>query len=225
MIIDLILIVALLTSAVIGYKKGLVQMLISFIGTIIAAIVAYMFEGVTKSLLIKHFALDETIKNSVSIKLQNIITNSSAAENLTSSGYEIGGLPLPDVIRTSLDSFIAKKTSALVASTADTLTGYIMIIIAFAITFAIALIIIKIIAKIIDGITSLPVIKQFNGLGGMVFSVLGFIIVIDVVFVFLMSFMSIDKFSNIDAMLKASHFGKYLLIKYNPILFLFSIKS
>ncbi len=224
MIVDIVLVIILVLAAFIGYKKGLIQMLISFVGTMLAVLIAYFLGSTTKEFLIKHFALDKTINESVILKLQNISTNAAATENLQSNGYDIGGIPLPDVLKSALNDFVAEKTTAVINSTASILTGFIMTAIAFALTFLIALIIIKIISKIIDGVTSLPVIKQFNRLGGMIFSVLGVLIVLNVVFVLMMSFMSLDKFSSIDNMLKASYVGRYLLIKYNPILLLFSAK-
>ncbi len=222
--LDIIVVLVLLFAAFEGYKKGMLTMLISFVGTIIALIIAYMFGGAFKLLLIRKFSIDEVIFNKVADGLKQFGERLGDTNNFQNNGFEIAHSPLPDPINTSVDNYLADKTTAVMNASAQTISDVMVNILSYALLFFIAVIVIKILAKVLNTVFQFPVLKQFNKLGGVVFSVLGILLIMNVVFLLLVSSLSIDKLGALNNLLKTSYVCRFLLVEYNPILMLLSIK-
>lgn len=218
--VDIILLVIIFFAILEGYKKGLINMLISFVGTIFAAIIAYLFGGVFKVMLVDTFYIDKVIFEKVVNNLKHVAASIPSTGTFEESGYNIASLPIPDSVRDTINTYLANRTAAVMNTTAQTLTNLLVSVISYAILFFLAVIVIKILAKVLNVVVELPVLKQFNKLGGIVFSVLGALLVLNVLFLFLVSFLSLNKFEALDQLMNSSYLCKYLLIKYNPILML-----
>ena len=148
MIIDLsiILIIALFTF--IGYKKGLVKMAIRILAFFIAIIISFVLYKTVGNMIIKNTNIDETIENAISSKV--------FGEN-----YEEKTKNLPDaLVETGNDK---------IEDTVATITEKTIYVVTFILLFVASKIALRIVTLITDVITKLPIIKQFDKAGGLIF--------------------------------------------------------
>lgn len=148
MIIDLsiILIIALFTF--IGYKKGLVKMAIRILAFFIAIIISFTLYKTVGNMIIKNTDIDETIEKTISSKIFN--------EN-----YEEKTKNLPEtLVETGNDK---------IEDTVDSITEKTIYVITFILLFVVSKIALRIVTLITDVITKLPIIKQFDKTGGLIF--------------------------------------------------------
>ena len=79
-IIDIVVIIFIVISALIGYKKGLSDIIINIIGIIVALILAFSFKGVVADFIESKTGIASTLKESISTSIKN-----SAEEKLNIS--------------------------------------------------------------------------------------------------------------------------------------------
>lgn len=156
LIIDLsiILIIALFTF--LGYRQGLIKVAIKIFSFIVAIIVAFMLYKPTANLIIAKTSIDETIKNAIVNKItpegmksdENVVITDNISKSI------IGGAT------STIDSI--GSTISVKAIEASTLL----------IIFVIVKIALKFVSAIADMIAKIPILKQFNKLGGTIYGLL-----------------------------------------------------
>lgn len=148
MIIDLsiILIIALFTF--IGYKKGLVKMAIRILAFFIAIIISFTLYGTVGRAIIDNTNIDENLESIISSKIFN--------EN-----YEEKTKNLPDAL--------VETGNEKIEDTVATITEKTIYVVTFILLFVASKIALRIVTLITDVITKLPIIKQFDKAGGLIF--------------------------------------------------------
>lgn len=160
----------------IGLKRGFVKMAFSLVSVFAIVVLVNLLTPSTKE-LIKSTPVYETIKKQVQVYVEDNI--SEATKGITQSGVNaqeqiINRLPLPWAIRTSLsenntkEKYAEMKVESFSEYIAEAITDIINSTLAFVILYIVLTILLKIIVAILDIITILPVINQFNTLGGAV---------------------------------------------------------
>lgn len=155
-IIDLIIIAIILLFTFLGYKRGLIKVAIKLCTFIIAIIIAFMFYKPIADLVIQKTEIDDSI--------QHTITNSILPEGATVD-EEID-------IQTNLPNIILKNSENTVQSISTSISKTLIESVCLLIIFITVKIILKFITFIADLIAKLPVLHQFNKLGGTIYGVL-----------------------------------------------------
>ena len=161
MILDLsiILIIALFTF--IGYKRGLVKTAINILSFFIALAISIMLYKTVGNIIINNTQIDD--------KIEQTITSKIVTENFEEK-YEM----LPDSLVLAGENKINEMSKAL--------TEKIVYIGTFALLFIvlrIALIFVKLLA---DLITKIPIIKQFDKTGGLIYGLVKGVLIVTVIF-------------------------------------------
>lgn len=143
-LIDIIFIAIILLSAFLGYKKGLVNMASKLFAGILAIIITLILYQPVSNAIIKNTPLQT--------KIENIIIEKTQTENQEENSNVINELS-QNMIKEQ-----AKNISINVVH-AITMIGI----------FLVVKIILSIVFALINGIANLPILKQFNEVGGIAY--------------------------------------------------------
>lgn len=162
-IIDISLIAILLLSTFLGYKKGLVKLGAKLFAGIIAIILTIVLYKPVANAIIKNTLIDEKIENIIIENTTNFVDEKTKdVEATTQITNQVKNEMLPEE---------ARKIS----------TGIIYSVTAIVL-FLSSKIILSIVVSLIDGIAKLPILKQFNEIGGIAYGIArGILIVLIVV--------------------------------------------
>lgn len=163
-VVDLVIIAILAVSIFYGYKKGLVKLSIKLCATIIALIVTAILYIPISNFIINTTSIDETIENYIYEKItETISTDKNSSDNYIN---KLEGQIVEDA-----------KNNVL-PQTARNLAINIVNIGVMVILFIILKIALRFITIIADTLAKLPIIKQFNKAGGVLYGIImGFLII------------------------------------------------
>ena len=165
-IIDLIVLAIIALFTFIGYKQGLVKSAIKILSFFIAIVVTLILYKPVSSIIIKNTTVDENIKNVI---VENVQLKEK--ENTEDS----------NLIKDTLSNKIIAGTNNTVEGVADSFTVKIIEISVMIILYIIARIILRFISALTDLITNLPILKQINEAGGLVYGLIKGIFIVCVI--------------------------------------------
>jgi uncharacterized membrane protein required for colicin V production len=168
-VLDIILIALIGISIFLGYRKGLVKVAVKLCAFLIAVVVTLVLYKPVSSLIMEKTDLDE--------KIENVIIEKGTQEIQENKG---------DVKEDGFIAYMQEYVGATVANTQNEIVTNVAKVVSVKAINLIAIIGIFIITRlalilltlISDIITKLPIIKQFNKLGGIMYGALRGLIVI-----------------------------------------------
>lgn len=149
-IIDLMIVVFILLSVFLGYKKGLVSLAIGACTFIIALAVTLILYKPVGNLIINTTGIDEMLQNTILEKVNEVMAEDSTQTNQLIESAKNGLLP---------------ETSKTLAN--NIVYGGVMIIL-----FVASKIVLRFVKAVANLIAKLPIINQFNKLGGALYGIL-----------------------------------------------------
>lgn len=165
-LLDIILIGIIIISTLIGYKRGLINVIFNVCAFLIALIITIFLYTPITNFAIENTEFDEKIESAI---LEKGISNQD--ETSTEDGF-LDNYVSQSITDTKND--IVKSTSTIIA---QKIIGILIAIILF-IVIRVVLIFAK---ALINGIASLPIIKQLNEVGGLAYGILMGLIIIYVI--------------------------------------------
>ncbi len=200
-ILDIIILVLFGLSVFLGYKKGLIGVVFNLCALLVSIIITVVLYNPVTSLVINSTQLDDNIKNAI---IENGVINedSDKEEKEENSINEYIQEYITNNIKDAANNTIENNAGII----AERITA-IIVAIGLFIVVRLGLILLKFIA---EGIASLPIIKQFNELGGIVYGVLRGTIVIYVLLALCFFVLSISEFEFLANMINTSIIGKFL---------------
>ena len=157
-VIDIILVIILILSAVLGYKKGLVKLGTGLFAGILAIVLALLLYKPVTALIIDKTQLDEKIQ---SVIIEN--TKDKVGENLGTDNL------VTENINDASNNLIQKEASEISIKIIYIVTGIIL--------FVFSKIILNILISLLDLVAKLPILKQFNETGGLIYGILRGVII------------------------------------------------
>ncbi len=155
MIIDIIILLLIILGAFAGYKKGLVGILVSLIGLVLALVLGFILQGPVANYLYN----DTGIGNNISENVSNFITDSldKKSENSQGSDNEV-----------SFYAGILKNITNedQIDDAAKNITMYILKGVSFIAIFFIVFVICYILSMILNLVFDLPLLSSVNKIGG-----------------------------------------------------------
>ena len=151
-IIDGIIILFILVSVFLGYKKGLVSLGIHLVAFITALIVALILYRPIGSLIMNTTEIDENLQENIETKLEEVIEN--------------------DDTQIVTNSIIGDIQSGAIQETSRSLSINIIYGATIIILFIILRIALVFISAIANWVAELPILKQVNKAGGIVYGLL-----------------------------------------------------
>lgn len=174
LIVDVIILVIIALSVFIGYKRGLIKCAINVLSFFIAIIVVILLTTPISNFIINNTKIDDNIKTTISEKINfsNVdVEELKLNENNSNS---------PEVVRDYINNMMTDLSKDATNNVADALAENISVMIinvAVAVILFIgtkfALIFVKALADILGKI---PIIKQFNKAGGIIYGVVSGIV-------------------------------------------------
>lgn len=161
-IIDLIIIGIIVLFTFIGYKRGLVKVALHLCTFVIAIIIAFLLYKPVANIVINNTNIDENITLTITDK---ILPDGATADD------EVD-------LSNDLPNIILRNSENTVKSIANSISIALIQIVCLIAIFIIAKIVLKFVTVLADLIAKLPILKQFNELGGTIYGFAeGFLIV------------------------------------------------
>lgn len=170
-ILDVIIVAIVVLNIFICYKKGLVKLAVGLIAVLAAIILALILYKPVSNIIIKNTDIDE--------KIENAIINNFSAD--TNGNGEVRYVGILDYLEKYVDDAINKTQNEIVYETAGTMAIKIVNTAVLLGIFLIVRIILQLLTFVSDIITSLPIIKQFNEVGGVLYGIAKAILIIYVI--------------------------------------------
>ena len=207
-LIDIILILIVLLSIFLAYRKGLIKTIFSFFGTILALILAFLLSGPVGSVIDKNFVnppvktfVTQAVDESEFSKLFDTglegLNISKELENLpepVESLLEFAGIDI-NALANRIEYYADQPATAknqMIESIAAPVSGTISKVIAVVILFVIFFILVFVASRLLSAIfNTIPIGKQINKTGG---AIIGFLR--GIVLLFLITF-ALNAFANL----------------------------
>ncbi len=195
-IIDVIIIAILAICIGLGFKRGLTGSLLKIVSFILALIIAFLLFKPVSNFIIDNTNWDETLEQSIrqifieeTMQENNIQEQNKNTENTQLSNEQIQEnektQSMPDVminyINEAVENVGTEAKNAIVESTARNVATTIINIGVLIALFLVSRIVLIFIKGLTQLITKLPVIKQFDKLGGIIYGLLEALVIIYVI--------------------------------------------
>lgn len=162
-ILDIILIGLIALSIFSGYRKGLIKVAVKLFAFLIALIVTLVLYKPVSNLIIEKTELDE--------KIQNIIIENGTQEIEENNG-QVSQDGFISYMQEYVGDTVAKTQNEIVTNVAEVISVKAINLIAIVGIFLVTRLALILFTILSDIITKLPIIKQFNKLGGTIYGAL-----------------------------------------------------
>jgi len=188
-VVDLIIIAIIALSAFLGYRKGFVTLAIKFFAFIIAIAITFIIYKPVANVVINVTGIDESIENAILEKANDIMTNE---ENETSN-------KMLEEAKTGILPQTAREIAV------NIVTGGVVLILFIAVRIAL-----KFVTALANIVAKLPIIKQFNEMGGLLYGVLRGVLVVYIAMLLIGVVGQIDPQNSIHQNINESYVGKMM---------------
>ena len=197
-ILDIILVVILAGSIFLGYKKGLVKVAVSLFALIISLVVTLVFYRPISSAIINNTDWDEKIE-------QIIIENTTKKIEETDQNGNI----LEDAQK-YIGNAVAEGQNNAVENVAPVIAERVISIGTMIVLFIATRLVLILLTLVSNVITNLPIIKQFNELGGLIYGVIRGLIVVYALLAIAFFIVSMSSNTNITNAIDSSFITKFM---------------
>lgn len=176
-IIDLIVIAILALSIFLGYKKGLIGVAFKILSFLIAIVITLILYRPVSSFIINNTNFAKNIENIIVQKLSSAeIENGEIKEENTD-------LPnvVVDYINTGISNAVDNTKEKIVETIAKELSQTVINLIVIISIFVITRLLLLFAKVLLEAVSELPIVKQFNEAGGIIYGILRGIILIYVI--------------------------------------------
>lgn len=156
MILDIIILVLVLFAALMGYKKGLVGIMVGLVSMILAIVLSLFLQGPIADMLYNNTGVGKIVE-------QTVYTNLNSANNKNNENNE-NKLTDNIIINSITDKAVASLTNE---ETAKAVTMFILKGISFVIIFIVVTIVCRILQSVLNLVFNLPVLDVVNKFGGL----------------------------------------------------------
>lgn len=170
-ILDIIIVAIIALNVFICYKKGLVKLAVGLIAVLASVILAVILYRPVSDFIIENTEVDEKIENAI---IENFTTE-------TEEGSEVKDENFMEFIEKYVDDAVNKTKNEIVTESAETLTVKLINIAVMIAIFLIVRLVLLLLTFISDMITSLPILKQFNEVGGVLYGIVRALLIVYVI--------------------------------------------
>lgn len=170
-IFDIIVVAIIALNIFVCYKKGLVKLAVGLIAVLAAIVLSIVLYKPISNAIIKNTDIDE--------KIENVIIENFSAE--TNGNEEVRYVGIIDYLEKYVDDAVNKTQNEIVYETAGTMAVRFINIAVILIIFLIIRVALIALTFISDVITSLPILKQFNEVGGIIYGIVKALLIVYVI--------------------------------------------
>ena len=187
-IIDIILIAIVLLSAFLGYKKGLVKLGAKLFAGIIAIILTIIVYKPVSGMIIKNTSIDEKIKDTIIQNATDVIDKNEQMPNSITNQLENNILP----------------------EQAENLSKNVVYAVTAVVLFIVVKIILSIVISLMDFVASLPLLKQFNEVGGIVYGLVRGVLIVGICILLMGAYTKINPESELNSKIQSTYITKMI---------------
>lgn len=188
-IIDLILIAIILLSAFLGYKKGLVKLGAKLFAGIIAIIVTIIIYKPVSGMIINNTSIDEKVKDAIIQNTTNIMNeNEQIQDNNITNQIE--------------DKILPEQAENIAKNVVYAVTAVVL--------FIVVKIILSIIISLMDFVANLPILKQFNEIGGIIYGIVRGLLIVCICILLIGVYAKINPENDLNNAIQNSHLTKII---------------
>ena len=188
-ILDILVVAVILINVYLCYKKGLVNLAVGLIAVFVAIILSVILYKPVSNLIIENTELDENIKNYIIEKFSAEVPENAEVKYVGTLNY----------LEKYVGDTVNKTQNEIVYDSADTLAIKFINVISLLGIFLVARIALFALTFVADAITSLPILKQLDDVGGIIYGIIKSLLIIYVILAivfFINSIASNDAISN-----------------------------
>lgn len=205
-IIDIILVAIFALNIFICYKKGLVKLAVGLIAFFASIVIAFALFKPISNIVIENTEFDEKIESSI---IENFTTEVEENNEENSNVLEYFQKIVDDSVNKSKNQIVTEAAKVISVKAIEIATLIVLFIVA-----RIAFILLTLIADII---TKLPILKQFNEAGGIIYGIIKGLIIIYVVLAIVFLIVSVTGNTKIADAIDSTFITK-MFYNYNLIL-------
>lgn len=187
-IVDLIIIAIILLSTFLAYRKGLITLAIQLVAVVIAVVLTLILYKPVSNLIINVTSIDETIQNAILEEANDIMTNE-----------EEGANQIVETIQNNMLPETARTISINIIEGAVILILYVIIRIAL-----------KFVTALANLVSKLPILNQFNKLGGVIYGILRGLLIVYIILLFVNLSGEIEPQNVVYTSIQDSYIGKMM---------------
>ena len=187
-IVDIIIIAIILVSTFLAYRKGLITLAIQLVSVIIAVVLTLILYKPVSNVIINVTGIDEMIQNAILEEANDIMTNNQ--ENANQVVESIQNNMLPETARTISINIIQ---------------GAVILIL-----YVIIRIILRFITALANLVAKLPILNQFNKLGGVIYGILRGLLIVYILLLLVNVSGAIDAKNKVYTTVEESYIGKMM---------------
>ena len=209
-ILDLIIIVLFILSIWDGYKKGLTKSLLKIFSFVIAIIISLVIFKPVSNFIIYQTQIDDNIQKTIVTAFENQSSKDNNAQNKEEAKQEDVNNIFYNYIENKIIQ-VGEEAKEYVLETSSREIALVVInTIVFIIVFITTRIILIFVKALADLMTKVPVIKQFNEIGGGIYGALRVVVFIIILFTILAIVLPLIQDSNILPIIEDSILSRFI---------------
>lgn len=187
-IIDIVLIGIVLLSAFLGYKKGLVKLGAKLFASIIAIVLTIIIYRPISDMIINNTQFDEKIKDTVIQNTTNFLDENSHVS----------------------DPMIEQVKNGMLPEEAEKISKSVVYAVTAIVLFIVVKITLSIVISLIDFIVNLPILKEFNEIGGILYGIIRGVLIVCICIWLMGVFAKINPDSSLNDRIEESYLTKII---------------
>lgn len=180
-ILDVIVVAIIFLNVYFCYKKGLVNLAVGLIAVVAAVVLSVIFYKPVTNLVIENTEFDETIENTI-------------IEKFAPEGAEEGQVKYVGILsylETEIGNAVNDTKNEVVYETASVMAEKIINLVVFVAIFIVVRVLLFALTFVADAITSLPILKQLDDVGGIIYGLVKALLIIYIVLAIVSVFVGI----------------------------------
>lgn len=194
LIIDIVIIAIVVLSIFLGYKKGLVALSIQLFAFIIAVVITFILYQPVTNFIVNATGIDEAIQNAILEKANDIIQEDSEMSN----------------------TIVEEVKNDMLPETARTISINIITFVVVILLFLIVKIGLRFVTALANVVTKLPILKQANEVGGIVYGFIRGLLIIYVILLVINISGKISPQNSVYKSINETNLGK-IMMEYNAL--------
>ena len=198
-IIDFIIVAIVALSTFLAYRKGLITLAIQLVAVIISIVVTLLLYKPISNVIINVTSIDETIENAILEEANNIMTDGEEGS---------------DQIVETIQNDMLPETARTIAI--NIIQGAVILILYIGIR-----IILRFVTAFVNWVSKLPILNQFNKLGGVLYGILRGLLIVYILLFLINISGEIEPKNQVYTAVQSSYLGK-IMNEYNILDILFT---
>lgn len=198
-VLDIIIVAIIALNVYFCYKKGLVNLAVGMVAFLAAIILSLVFYKPVSNLVIENTQFDENIENAIIEKFSMEVPEGAEAEYVSVWSY----------LEKYIGEAVGETQNEIVADTAETLAVKVINVCSIIAIYLVARVALFALTFVADAITSLPILKQLDDVGGIIYGLVKALIIIYVVLAIVFFIVGVTANETISTAIESSFITKF----------------